>query len=73
MEALDFHIIWFDGQVRLAMGDVDGGRGRALCLGQLVLLLAYLALCGSSPKTVRHQSQGRKVGFNAINCCQISE
>lgn len=44
LEALDFHIIWFDGQVCLAMRDVEGARGRALCLGQLVLLLACLAL-----------------------------
>lgn len=33
LEALDFHIIWFDGQVCLAMGDVEGAGGRALCLG----------------------------------------
>lgn len=50
MEALDFHIIWFDRQVCLAMGDVEGARGRALGLGQLVLLLACLALCESGPK-----------------------
>lgn len=51
MEALDFHIIWFDRQVCLAMGDVEGARGRALGLGQLVLLLACLALCESGPKS----------------------
>lgn len=32
------------------MGDVEGARGRALGLGQLVLLLACLALCESGPK-----------------------
>ena len=46
LEALDFHIIRLDGQVCLAVGNVEGSRGRALCLGQLVLLLACLALCG---------------------------
>lgn len=50
LEALDFHIIWFDGQVCLAMRDVEGARGRALSLGQLMLLLACLALCESGPK-----------------------
>lgn len=50
LEALDFHIIWFDRQVCLAVRDVEGARGRALCLGQLVLLLACLALCGSRLK-----------------------
>lgn len=45
LEALDFHIIWFDGQVCLALGDVEGGWGCTLCLGQLVLLLPCLALC----------------------------
>lgn len=54
MEALDFHIIWFDRQVCLAMGDVEGTRGRALCLGQFVVLLACLALFRC--KTVEHQS-----------------
>lgn len=61
LEALDFHIIWFDGQVCLAMGDVERARGRALCLGQLVVLLACLALCGV--RTVRHQSFGTKATF----------
>lgn len=55
LKALDFHIIRFDGQVCLAMGHVDGARGRALRLGQLVLLLACLALCGSRSKTEGHQ------------------
>lgn len=45
LEALDFHIIRFDRQVRLALGHVLGGRGRALGLGQLLLLLACLTLC----------------------------
>lgn len=44
LEALDFHIIRFDRQVRLALGHVLGGRGRALGLGQLLLLLARLTL-----------------------------
>lgn len=66
LEALDFHIIWFDGQVCLAMGDVEGARGRALCLGQLVLLLACLALCESRSKTVGHQSLGSKDSFNSL-------
>lgn len=55
LEALDFHIIWFDRQVCLAVGDVEGTRGRALCLGQLVLLLACLALCGSRLKNSGYQ------------------
>lgn len=64
LEALDFHIIRFDGQVCLAMGDVERAGGRALCLGQLVLLLACLALCGCKFKTVGHQSLGNRVTFN---------
>lgn len=60
LQALDFHIIWFDRQVCLTMGDVEGARGRALRLGQLVLLLACLALCRSRSKTVGHQSVGLK-------------
>lgn len=60
LEALDFHIIWFDGQVCLAMGDVEGAGGRALCLGQLVLLLACLALCGCKFKTGGHPSLGNR-------------
>lgn len=50
LEALDFHIIRLDGQVGLAVGHVDGAGGRALRLGQLVLLLACLALRGSRKK-----------------------
>lgn len=56
LEALDFHIIRFDGQVCLAMGDVMGGGGRALGLGQLLLLLARLTLCEFIFKTAEHQS-----------------
>lgn len=56
LEALDFHIIRFDGQVRLAMGDVMGGGGRALGLGQLLLLLARLTLREFIFKTAEHQS-----------------
>lgn len=52
LEALDFHIIRFDRQVRLALGHVLGGRGRALGLGQLLLLLACLTLCKFIFKTV---------------------
>lgn len=52
LEALDFHIIRFDGQVRLALGHVLGGWGRALGLGQLLLLLACLTLCKFIFKTV---------------------
>lgn len=60
LEALDFHIIWFDRQVCLAMGHVEGARGRALCLGQLVLRLACLALCGPRPKIVGNQLLGNQ-------------
>lgn len=60
LETLDFHIIWFDGQVCLAMGDVEGAGGHALCLGQLVLLLACLALCGCKFKTGGHPSLGNR-------------
>lgn len=61
LEALDFHIIWFDGQVCLAMGNVEGTRGRALCLGQFVLLLACLALFRC--KTVGHQLLGNEATY----------
>lgn len=54
MEALDFHIIRFDGQVCRAMGDVDRGGIRDLCLGQLRLLLPCLALCGGPESVHSH-------------------
>lgn len=57
LEALDFHIVWFDRQVGLAMGDVQGAGGRALRLGQLVLLLACLALCGSRSKGKKKEEE----------------
>ena len=57
LEALDLHVVGFDGQVGLARGDVQGTRGRALRLGQLVLLLACLALRGSQKQDISHREQ----------------